>query len=77
MGKEFLLQGYLTVDWLVAIQVNHYNKPELLLIYLYVGLWKTLFASIWEQRNNIAHSDESIVTKIEGQNLIEELKEWK
>ena len=49
LGIEFLLQGYLIIDWLVAIQENHPDKPELLLTHLYVGLWKTLFASIWEQ----------------------------
>ena len=50
LGKEFLIWGYLTIDWLVAIQANHPDKSGLLLTLtqLYVGLWKTLFTSIWE-----------------------------
>ena len=53
-----------------AIQENHPNKP-------YVGLWKTIYASIWEQQNNTIHSDKIIVTSIEKEKLIDELKEWK
>ena len=75
LGREFVLQGYLTIDWLVAIQENHPDKPELLLTLLYVGLWKTLLTSIWEEQNTIAHSDESIVAKIERAQLIVDLKE--
>ena len=65
LSNEFLLRGYLTIDWLSAIQENHSDKLEVLLTHLYLGLWNTLFASIWEQRNLIAHSDASKVTKIE------------
>ena len=45
--------------------------------HLYLGLWKTLFASIWEQRNVISHGEESIVTKIEREQLLDKLREWK
>ena len=64
LGDKILLQGYLTVDWLSAIQENHPDKPKILLTHLYIGLWKTLFTSIWGQQNSIAHSNESIVIKI-------------
>ena len=77
LDEEFLLQGYLTINWFAAIQENHPDKPELLLTDLYTGIWKTFFASIWEQRNTIAHSNESIITRIERAQLIVELKEWK
>ena len=77
LGGEFLLQGYLTIDWPAAIQENHPDMPKLLRTYLYIGLWKTLFTSIWEQWNTIAHSNESIVVRIERDQLIVELKEWK
>ena len=71
------VQDYLTVNWLSAIQENHPDNSKVLLTQLYIGLLKTLFASIWEQQNSIAHSNESIVTKIEREKLIDELKEWK
>ena len=77
LGDKILLQGYLTVDWLSAIQENHPDKPKILLTHLYIGLWKTLFASIWGQQNSIAHSNESIVIKIKRGKIIDELKEWK
>ena len=77
LGGEFLLQGYLTPDWLEAIRRHHPDKPEQCMTHLYLGLWKTLFASIWEQRNVISHGKESIVTKIEREQLLDELREWR
>ena len=70
VAREFLLPGYLTVNWPAATQENHPDKPGLLLSHLYVGIWKTLFSSIWEQWNTIAHSDEGMITKIEGAQLL-------
>ena len=77
IGNEFFIRGYLTIDLLASIQENHPDKPELLLSHLYIGLWKTLFTSIWEQQNTITHSKESIVTKNKKEKQIGKLKEWK
>ena len=45
--------------------------------HLYLGLWKILFATVWEQHNAIANSEVSIVDKIERTEFIKELIEWK
>ena len=77
LGPEFLLRGYLVPEWLTAIQHFDKNKPQLRLTHLYLGLWKTLFATVWEQRNETANSEVSIVDKIEGEQFKRELIEWK
>ena len=66
LGPEFLLRGYLIQEWLTAIQHFDKDKPQLRLTHLYLGLRKTLFATVWEQRNATTNSEVSIVYKIEG-----------
>ena len=65
LGPEFLHRGYLIQEWLTAIQHFDKDKPQLRLPHLYLGLRKTLFATVWEQRNATANSEVSIVYKIE------------
>ena len=78
LGGEFLLQGYLTRDWLVAImQVEKCGKAELRLTHLYLVIWETLFEAVWEQRNEMLHGKDGIVDVYERQQLIVEMKEWK
>ena len=77
LGPNFLLQGYLVPEWLAAIQHFDRNKPQLRLTHLYLGLWKTLFSAVWEQRNDTANSDFSFVEKIKRHQFACELIEWK
>ena len=77
LGGEFMLRGYLVPEWLEAIKQYDKDKPEQRLTHLYLGLWRTLLATVWEQRNKTAHNDDNIVTKIERQQFTRELLEWK
>ena len=70
LGPDFLLRGLLTKEWLAAIV-----RPEQRFKQLYIGLWRTVFASVWEKRNSISHSDDSTVTKLEREQLMTELCE--
>ena len=54
-----------------------HNKPEQRLSHLYKGLWKTLFATIWEQRNISLHVPNNLSRKYERDKRQEELREWK
>jgi hypothetical protein len=77
LGGEFLLRGYLTKEWLQAIMHFDRNKPEQRLTHLYKGLWKILFASMWEQRNTSLHGPNNLSDKYERERLQDELREWK
>ena len=77
LGKDFIVRGYLVPEWLEAIAAYNGDKPELQMRHLFRGLWTILFAQIWETRNNIKHGNTSIVDKIEREQLITELHEWK
>ena len=43
------------------MQVEKSGKAELRLTHLYLGLWKTLFEAVWEQRNEMLHGKNGIV----------------
>src|SRR5210317_2566881 len=59
VGGEFTLRGYLTGDWLTALQSQGVQRAEQKLSHLYLGLWRVLFQSIWDKRNDIAHGNDS------------------
>ena len=77
LGGEFMLRGYLVPEWLQAIKTYDKDKPALRMTHLYLGLWKTLLATVWEQRNAKLHSYESIASRIEREQMARELIEWK
>ena len=77
LGGEFTLRGYLTRDWISALASQGAEKPEPMVTHLYLGLWQILFQSIWDKRNEEAHGYDSIVTRIEHDNMLAEIKEWK
>ena len=77
LGPDFLLRGYLTPKWLRALQKYANDKPEVKMTHLYLGLWRILFATVWEQRNTTANSEVSIVDKIKRTQFIKELIGWK
>ena len=77
LGPDFLLRGLLDKRWLTAICATDNDKPLVKLMHIYIGLWRILFASVWETRNNILHGKGSIAEKYERKRLIAELAEWK
>ena len=77
LGGEFMLRGYLVPKWLEAIKQYDKDKPEQRLTHLYLGLWRTLLTTVWEQHNKTAHNDDNIVAKIQRQQFTRELLEWK
>ena len=77
LGHEFLLRGYLVTDWYETLQRMKVSRPERALTHIFLGLWRIMFAPIWEHRNSIAHDDDNIVTKYERERLTQELSDWK
>ena len=59
------------------MQVEKSGKAELRLTHLYLGLWKTLFEAVWEQRIEMLHGKNGLVDVYERQQLIAEMKERK
>ena len=77
LGAEFTLRGYLTNEWFYAMKHFSPDKPDQKLSHLYIGLWKHIFEAAWGKRNELAHSEESITSRFEREQLISELYEWK
>ena len=65
LGGKFLLRGYLTRDWLDALIIHAKQQPEQKLNHLYIGLWITLFSTIWEKRNDDLHGQNNVVEEYE------------
>ena len=77
LGHDFFLRGYLACEWLIAIQHFQKDEPEEKFIHLYLGLWRSLFAPVWEQRNAMLHGESSRADKDEHEKITNELLEWK
>ena len=77
LGHDFFLRWYLAREWLVAIQHFQKDKPEEKCIHLYLGLWGSMFAAIWEQRNATLHGESSLADKYEREKITTKLLEWK
>jgi hypothetical protein len=77
LGGEFTLRGYLTADWITALQSQGINKVESKLNHMYLGLWRLLFRPVWDKRNELSHGCNSIVTRLERDQYITELKQWR
>jgi len=48
LGRDFILQGYLTNDWYKGRMKHDSDKATQCLHHLYLGLWRILFGAIWE-----------------------------
>ena len=70
------MAGFPTGDWLTALQSQGVKRAEQKLSQLYLGLWRVLFQSIWDKRNDIAHGNDSIVTRVEREQYMKELQQW-
>ena len=77
LGHNFFLRGYLAREWLTVIQHSKKDKPEEKFIHLYIELWRSLFAAVWEQRNATLHSESSLADKYEREKMTNELLKWK
>ena len=75
LPPEFLLRGFLVTGWHNAL-LPHGN-PKLMMTQLHLGLWRILFAQVWELRNKHNNHTESIASVYERNQLVQELREWK
>ena len=75
-GEEFLLHEYLTIT---GSHPSKQTTPVSLNSSSYTCMWdyrRPCFHP-FESKETIVHNNESIVTKIESEKLIEKFKEWK
>ena len=77
LGHDIFLRGYLAKEWLDAIKHFQQDKPEEKFIHRYLGLWRSLFAAVWEQQNATLHGESSLAEKYEKEKITTELLEWK
>jgi hypothetical protein len=77
IGPEATLRGYLHKGWMTEIKRYTNHKVDRKRNAMLNGLWSFLFYPIWEQRNNILHIPNNIVTITEHRTLNEELIDWK
>ena len=77
IGWELTLRGYLSREWFRAIQKLSPSRCDQKMAHLIRGLWICIFEPLWEARNNNVHSTDNIVAKLEKEQLIDELHEWK
>ena len=77
LGGEFLLRGYLTVEWRNAILYYTRDKAEQKLAHLQRAISTVLFEPLWEHRNTVLHGRESVVEQYERSELIDTLMGWK
>jgi hypothetical protein len=77
IGPEATLRGYLCKGWLHDIQRYTNTQVDRKCKSMFIGLWDYLFMPIWEQRNNILHIPDNIVTTTEHNMLNDELLDWK
>jgi hypothetical protein len=77
IGPEATLRGYLCKGWLKDIQKYTTSHVDRKCKAMFISLWDCLFLPVWEQRNNILHVPNNIVTVTEHKTLDAELLDWK
>ena len=73
LPPEFLLRGLLVSGWHGSGLQQ--EDPDLMMKHLHLGLWRILFAQVWELRNNPNHRTESIAATYGRNQLLAELSE--
>ena len=75
LPPEFLLRGLLVSGWHGSLLQQ--EDPDLMMKHLHLGLWRILFAQVWELRNKHNHCTKSVTATYERNQLLVELREWK
>ena len=75
LPPKFILRGLLVSGWHDSLLEE--SDPNSMMKHLHLGLWKILFAQVWELRNKHNNCAESIADIYERNQLLAELHEWR
>ena len=73
VGTDMLLRGFLVRGWCRALTQIGVQKPEHTTKSIMLYIWDTIFASLWDTRNNILHRQKNKVEALEDLCLSEAL----
>lgn len=77
IGIELFTRGFLSTQWLQTMIQNKHRHPKTKIKLIIQGLWHHIMEPIWEQRNNILHKSDNIVTQTAHMQADSELQDWK